>query len=96
MIISVGVVFAWPFSRGHFRVRDIFAWPFSRGHFRLTDAVCIGSRSDSRICIVGENGAGKTTLLKLLLGDHSPTNGTRSANRRLNIGYFTQLFNRIS
>ncbi|KAL3100295.1 hypothetical protein niasHT_027700 [Heterodera trifolii] len=54
------------------------------------DAVCIGSRSDSRICIVGENGAGKTTLLKLLLGDYSPTNGTRSANRRLNIGYFTQ------
>ncbi|KAL3115658.1 hypothetical protein niasHT_018064 [Heterodera trifolii] len=52
--------------------------------------VCIGSRSDSSLCIVGENGAGKTTLLKLLLDDHSHTSGTRSANRRLNIGYFTQ------
>uniref|UniRef100_A0A915DQY3 ABC transporter domain-containing protein n=1 Tax=Ditylenchus dipsaci TaxID=166011 RepID=A0A915DQY3_9BILA len=41
------------------------------------------------IC-VGENGSGKTTLLKILLGDHPPTQGTRSTNRRLNIGYFTQ------
>ncbi|KAL3111881.1 hypothetical protein niasHT_015079 [Heterodera trifolii] len=24
-------VFAWPFSRGRFRVRPVFAWPFSRG-----------------------------------------------------------------
>jgi ATP-binding cassette, subfamily F, member 3 len=52
--------------------------------------VCIGSRSDSRICIVGENGAGKTTLLKILMGDLDTTAGVRNANRRLNIGYFTQ------
>ncbi|CAK5081132.1 unnamed protein product [Meloidogyne enterolobii] len=50
----------------------------------------MGSRCDSRICIVGENGAGKTTLLKLLLGELNPTSGVRNANRRLRIGYFTQ------
>lgn len=50
----------------------------------------MGSRCDSRICIVGENGAGKTTLLKLLLGELTPSSGVRNANRRLRIGYFTQ------
>ncbi|KAL3079520.1 hypothetical protein niasHT_015978 [Heterodera trifolii] len=69
---------------------DEVAFRYSKETPYIFQKVCIGSRSDSRICIVGENGAGKTTLLKLLLGDYSPTNGTRSANRRLNIGYFTQ------
>ncbi|KAL3070231.1 hypothetical protein niasHS_016582 [Heterodera schachtii] len=69
---------------------DEVAFRYSKETPYIFQKVCIGSRSDSRICIVGENGAGKTTLLKLLLGDHRPTNGTRSANRRLNIGYFTQ------
>ncbi|KAL3125584.1 hypothetical protein niasHT_009717 [Heterodera trifolii] len=69
---------------------DEVAFRYSNETPYIFQNVCIGSRSDSRICILGENGAGKTTLLRLLLGDHSPTNGTRSANRRLNIGYFTQ------
>uniref|UniRef100_A0A914H6S7 ABC transporter domain-containing protein n=2 Tax=Globodera TaxID=31242 RepID=A0A914H6S7_GLORO len=69
---------------------DDVSFRYSKESPFIFQKVCIGSRSDSRICIVGENGAGKTTLLKLLLGDHSVTSGTRSANRRLNIGYFTQ------
>ncbi|KAE9554907.1 hypothetical protein FO519_001872 [Halicephalobus sp. NKZ332] len=52
--------------------------------------ICVGTDNDSRICIVGENGAGKTTLLKILLGDLPVSGGVRHANRRLNIGYFTQ------
>ena len=28
--------------------------------------------------------------MKIILGDYSPTTGVRHANRRLNIGYFTQ------
>uniref|UniRef100_A0A914YPT2 ABC transporter domain-containing protein n=1 Tax=Panagrolaimus superbus TaxID=310955 RepID=A0A914YPT2_9BILA len=52
--------------------------------------ICVGSDSDSRICIVGENGAGKTTLLKIIMGDLSPSSGIRHSNRRLNIGYFSQ------
>uniref|UniRef100_A0A7E4ZUA0 ATP-binding cassette sub-family F member 3 n=1 Tax=Panagrellus redivivus TaxID=6233 RepID=A0A7E4ZUA0_PANRE len=52
--------------------------------------ICVGSDSDSRICIVGENGAGKTTLLKILLGEIPTSSGLRTVNRRLNIGYFTQ------
>lgn len=39
---------------------------------------------------MGENGSGKTTLLKILLGDIPISSGVRNANRRLNIGYFTQ------
>uniref|UniRef100_A0A914W434 ABC transporter domain-containing protein n=1 Tax=Plectus sambesii TaxID=2011161 RepID=A0A914W434_9BILA len=56
----------------------------------LFEKLCIGSDTQSRICIVGDNGAGKTTLLKLLMGDLEPTKGVRNSNRRLKIGYFAQ------
>nr|CAD2193724.1 unnamed protein product [Meloidogyne enterolobii] len=69
---------------------DEMAFRYSKDSPYIFQKVCMGSRCDSRICIVGENGAGKTTLLKLLLGELNPTSGVRNANRRLRIGYFTQ------
>jgi ATP-binding cassette subfamily F protein 3 len=69
---------------------DEVSFKYTKDSTLIFQNICVGSQSDSRICIVGENGAGKTTLLKILLGDLAPSSGTRHTNRRLNIGYFTQ------
>ncbi|KAH7731887.1 ABC transporter [Aphelenchoides avenae] len=69
---------------------DEVSFKYEKDKDLIFQSICVGSQSDSRICIVGENGAGKTTLLKILMGDLAPTSGTRHTNRRLNIGYFTQ------
>lgn len=69
---------------------DELTYRYSKDSPLIFQNICVGSQSDSRICIVGENGSGKTTLLKILLGELPPTQGVRNTNRRLNIGYFAQ------
>ncbi|OJJ77016.1 hypothetical protein ASPBRDRAFT_50004 [Aspergillus brasiliensis CBS 101740] len=43
-----------------------------------------------RVGILGLNGAGKSTLIQLLVGEMSPTHGTRSTHPRLRLGYYSQ------
>lgn len=40
--------------------------------------------------LIGANGTGKSTLLKLIVGEYSPTSGTISMAKDLNIGYLNQ------
>jgi len=69
---------------------DEVSFKYTKESSLIFQNICIGCRSDSRICIVGENGSGKSTLLKLLLGELAVTSGSKNTNRRLNIGYFAQ------
>ncbi|MBX3102905.1 MAG: ABC-F family ATP-binding cassette domain-containing protein [Bacteroidetes bacterium] len=43
-----------------------------------------------RIGLVGKNGTGKSTLLRLMIGEYSPTTGTLSRSKDLNIGFLNQ------
>jgi ATP-binding cassette, subfamily F, member 3 len=43
-----------------------------------------------RVALLGRNGAGKSTCMKLLAGELTPTEGTRTEARDLRIGYFAQ------
>src|SRR5690554_8155576 len=40
--------------------------------------------------LIGANGTGKSTLLKLIVGEYTPTSGTISMAKDLNIGYLNQ------
>ncbi|MEG3765525.1 ATP-binding cassette domain-containing protein [Alteromonas sp. 14N.309.X.WAT.G.H12] len=44
----------------------------------------------SRIGLLGRNGQGKSTLIKLLAGVHGPMEGSFTAAKGLNVGYFAQ------
>ncbi|CAD5227465.1 unnamed protein product [Bursaphelenchus xylophilus] len=93
VIIEADVTFAFPKCEplGNPVLQlDEVSFQYNKQSSLIFQNICVGSQTDSRICIVGENGAGKTTLLKILLGDLAPTSGTRHVNRRINIGYFTQ------
>lgn len=43
-----------------------------------------------RIGLLGRNGAGKSTFIKLLAAELTPTQGTITHNKKINIGYFAQ------
>jgi ATP-binding cassette subfamily F protein 3 len=47
-------------------------------------------RPEDRIGILGPNGAGKSTLLSLLAGHLMPSEGSRSVDPDLSVGYFAQ------
>ncbi len=44
-----------------------------------------------RVGLVGPNGCGKSTLLRVLAGFEAPDEGTRSARKRLRLGYVPQV-----
>jgi ATP-binding cassette subfamily F protein 3 len=43
-----------------------------------------------RIGLVGKNGTGKSTLLRLMIGEYTPTTGTVTRSKDLNIGFLNQ------
>ncbi len=43
-----------------------------------------------RIALVGPNGCGKSTLLKLIVGEHSPRQGSIKLGTGVKVGYFSQ------
>lgn len=52
--------------------------------------ISFGIHPQSRIVLVGPNGAGKSTLLKLIVGEHSSTEGMISRRSGMSIGRFHQ------
>lgn len=56
----------------------------------LFEDLSLGLLEGDRVGLVGPNGSGKTTLVKILAGLESPDAGTRSAKKRLRVGYVEQ------
>lgn len=56
----------------------------------ILSGIGMNIQSGSRIGLLGYNGAGKSTLIKLLANELSPTSGTMTLAKDLNIGYFAQ------
>jgi len=49
-----------------------------------------------KIAILGANGTGKTTLLKTILQEIAPLSGTAKVGNRVQIGYFSQSYERLN
>lgn len=49
-----------------------------------------------KIAILGANGTGKTTLLKTILQEIAPLSGTAKIGNRVQIGYFSQSYERLN
>jgi ABC transport system ATP-binding/permease protein len=56
----------------------------------LFEGVSLGVFEGDHVGLVGPNGSGKSTLLKILAGLEEPSSGTRSARKRLLVGYVPQ------
>jgi ATP-binding cassette subfamily F protein uup len=56
----------------------------------LFERLALGIFEGDHVGLVGPNGSGKSTLLKILAGLEPPSSGTRSARKRLLIGYVEQ------
>jgi ABC transport system ATP-binding/permease protein len=56
----------------------------------LFEGLSFGIFEGDHIGVVGPNGSGKSTLLKILAGLEPPSSGTRSARKRLRLGYVPQ------
>ncbi|MEG0798530.1 MAG: ABC-F family ATP-binding cassette domain-containing protein [Acidaminococcaceae bacterium] len=52
-------------------------------------------RKGEKVALLGPNGSGKTTLLKTLLGDLAPLQGKATIGNRVQIGYFSQSYERL-
>lgn len=49
-----------------------------------------------KVALLGPNGSGKTTLLKTLLGEEKPLKGRTKIGNRVQIGYFSQSYERLN
>ena len=56
----------------------------------LFEGLSFGVFEGDHVGLVGPNGSGKTTLLRILAGLEEPSSGTRSARKRLRIGFVAQ------
>ncbi len=56
----------------------------------LFEDLSLGVFEGDHVGLVGPNGSGKTTLLRILAGLEPPSSGTRSARKRLRVGYVPQ------
>lgn len=52
-------------------------------------------RRGEKTALLGPNGAGKTTLLKTILGELEPLKGKAQIGNRVQIGYFSQSYERL-
>lgn len=52
-------------------------------------------RKGEKTALLGPNGAGKTTMLKTILGELSPLAGKAKIGNRVQIGYFSQSYERL-
>ncbi len=56
----------------------------------LFEGLSFGVFEGDHVGVVGPNGSGKSTLLRILAGLETPSGGTRSARKRLRLGYVEQ------
>lgn len=53
-------------------------------------------RRGEKVALLGANGTGKTTLLRTLLGEIQPLKGRAKIGNRVQIGYFSQSYERLN
>ena len=62
----------------------------------LLSGLTLTLRQGERVGFIGPNGAGKTTLLRTLLGELAPLHGTARLGNRVQVGYFSQSYERLN
>lgn len=61
----------------------------------LAQGINITLRRGEKAALLGANGTGKTTLLKTILGEIHPLKGKAKIGNRVQIGYFSQSYERL-
>lgn len=61
----------------------------------LAKGINITLRRGEKAALLGANGTGKTTLLKTILGEIQPLKGKAKIGNRVQIGYFSQSYERL-
>lgn len=61
----------------------------------LAQSINITLRRGEKAALLGANGTGKTTLLKTILGEVQPLKGKAKIGNRVQIGYFSQSYERL-
>jgi ATPase subunit of ABC transporter with duplicated ATPase domains len=64
---------------------------FAYGTLTVLRSVSLSVRAGARVAVAGQNGSGKSTLLRLLAGELSPLEGSRTAAPGVRLGYLPQL-----
>lgn len=62
----------------------------------LAKGINLTLRRGEKVALLGANGTGKTTLLKTLLGEVQPLKGRAKIGNRVQIGYFSQSYERLN
>ena len=62
----------------------------------LAKGINLTLRRSEKAALLGANGTGKTTLLKTILGEVDPLKGRAKIGNRVQIGYFSQTYERLN
>ena len=62
----------------------------------LAKEINLTLRRGEKAALLGANGTGKTTLLKTILGETNPLKGRAKIGNRVQIGYFSQSYERLN
>lgn len=62
----------------------------------LAKGINLTLRRGEKAALLGSNGTGKTTLLKTILGETHPLKGRAKIGNRVQIGYFSQSYERLN
>ena len=62
----------------------------------LAKGINLTLRRGEKVALLGANGTGKTTLLKTILGEVDPLKGRAKIGNRVQIGYFSQTYERLN
>ena len=62
----------------------------------LAEGINLTLRRGEKAALLGANGTGKTTLLKTILGEVDPLKGRAKIGNRVQIGYFSQTYERLN
>ena len=62
----------------------------------LAKGINLTLRRGEKAALLGANGTGKTTLLKTILGEVDPLKGRAKIGNRVQIGYFSQTYERLN
>lgn len=66
------------------------------GDNRLVRDISVVLNKGRKVGLIGANGSGKTTLLKTILGEIPPVSGKVKLGNRVQVGYFSQSYERLN